>query len=35
MNTERVSLFLNWIIENKLEDKIIKEQYLFTNELLD
>lgn len=35
MNKERVSLFLNWIIEKKLEDKIIKEQHLFTNELLD
>lgn len=33
MNSERVNLFLNWIIENKLEDQIIKDQQLFTNEL--
>lgn len=34
MNPERVSLFLNWIIENQLESETIKEQDLFTNELL-
>lgn len=35
MNTDRVNLFLNWIIKHKLEEPIIKDQHLFTNELLE
>ncbi len=34
MNKDRVDLFLNWIVEHRLEDPIIKDQHLFTNELL-
>ena len=34
MNPERINLFLNWLIENKLENYKIKDQQLFTNELL-
>jgi ABC-type nitrate/sulfonate/bicarbonate transport system substrate-binding protein len=35
MNQERVDTFLNWLIENKLEKPKIKNQQLFTNELLN
>ncbi len=35
MYPERISLFINWLIENQLEYKIIKDQHLFTNELLN
>jgi ABC-type nitrate/sulfonate/bicarbonate transport system substrate-binding protein len=35
MNQERVNSFLNWVIENKLENSKIKNQQLFTNELLN
>jgi len=35
MNPERVDSFLNWLIENKLENPKIKNQQLFTNELLN
>lgn len=34
MNSERVSLFLDWLIEKQLEDAKILNQHLFTNELL-
>lgn len=34
MKSERVNSFLNWLVENKLEDKKILQQELFTNELL-
>lgn len=33
MNLERIELFVNWIIERKLENEIIKDQELFSNEL--
>lgn len=33
MNPDRVDSFLKWLIENKLENPIIREQELFTNEL--
>jgi len=35
MKIERINLFLNWLIENKLENEIILEQTLFTNELMN
>ena len=34
MNPKRVESFLNWIVENQLENKVIKSQTLFSNELL-
>ncbi|WP_338765695.1 ABC transporter substrate-binding protein [Bernardetia sp. ABR2-2B] len=34
MKTERVSSFLNWLVDNKLENERILHQDLFTNELL-
>ncbi|SHF95723.1 ABC-type nitrate/sulfonate/bicarbonate transport system, substrate-binding protein [Flavobacterium segetis] len=34
MNPERVNSFLNWLIENNLENSIIRTQDLFTNELI-
>lgn len=34
MNPTNVRLFLNWLIEKKLEDTVILEQHLFTNNLL-
>ncbi len=34
MDDQRVSLFLNWLIEHKLEKQQILKQQLFTNELL-
>ncbi len=34
MYPEKINLFLNWLVENQLEHKIIKQQALFTNELL-
>lgn len=34
MKPERVTAFLNWVVEHHLEDKKIMEQNLFTNELL-
>jgi ABC-type nitrate/sulfonate/bicarbonate transport system substrate-binding protein len=33
MKHERVSSFLNWLVENKLEDEKILQQNLYTNEL--
>ena len=35
MKIERINLFLNWLIESKLENKIILDQTLFTNELMN
>ena len=35
MKKERVSSFLNWLVDNKLENEKILQQDLFTNELLD
>ena len=35
MKIERIKLFLNWLITNKLENEIILEQTLFTNELMN
>ena len=35
MKIERINLFLNWLIANKLENEIILEQTLFTNELMN
>ena len=35
MKIERINLFLNWLIESNLEKKIILEQTLFTNELMN
>jgi hypothetical protein len=34
MDAKRINLFLNWLVEKQLEDKMIKGQTLFTNELL-
>ena len=34
MYPEKINLFLNWLVENQLEREIIKQQALFTNELL-
>lgn len=34
METERVSSFVNWLVNNDLEDKIILQQTLASNELL-
>ncbi len=34
MTEERVTVFLDWLIANKLEDEKIKSYPLFTNELL-
>ncbi|TXD51570.1 MULTISPECIES: ABC transporter substrate-binding protein [unclassified Polaribacter] len=34
MNVAKVDLFLNWLVEKKLEDAQILNQHLFTNELL-
>lgn len=34
MKPERVTAFLNWLVESKLEHTIILEQELFTNDLL-
>lgn len=35
MRPERVGSFLNWLVHNNLESVVIKEQPLFTNELLN
>jgi len=35
MKHERVSVFLKWLVDKGLEDKVILKQRLFTNELLD
>jgi ABC-type nitrate/sulfonate/bicarbonate transport system substrate-binding protein len=35
MNSEKINLFLNWLIEKQLEDPKILTQHLFTNELLE
>lgn len=35
MKPERVKLFVDWLVSNQLEDKIIVNQTLFTNELFD
>ena len=34
MKSERVAIFLKWLVEHNLENKNILEQHLFTNELL-
>jgi ABC-type nitrate/sulfonate/bicarbonate transport system substrate-binding protein len=34
MKSERVAVFLKWLVEHNLEDKKISEQHLFTNVLL-
>ncbi|RYE10310.1 MAG: ABC transporter substrate-binding protein, partial [Sphingobacteriaceae bacterium] len=34
MDDNRIKLFLNWLIKNKLENEIILSQKLYTNELL-
>jgi ABC-type nitrate/sulfonate/bicarbonate transport system substrate-binding protein len=33
MDSERVTAFLNWLVNNKLEEEAILRQTLFTNEL--
>ncbi len=35
MRSERVNAFLQWLVEHHLEDKIILQQALFTNKLLE
>ncbi len=35
MKQEKILRFLKWLVDKGLEDKIILEQHLFTNELLD
>jgi len=35
MKNERLSSFIKWLVERGLEDKVILNQSLFTNELLD
>jgi ABC-type nitrate/sulfonate/bicarbonate transport system substrate-binding protein len=35
MKKERVTSFINWLVERGLEDKAILDQLLFTNELLE
>lgn len=32
---DRIKLFLNWLVKNQLENEIILQQELFTNDLLD
>lgn len=34
MEQEKVDSFLNWLVENNIEDRVILEQKLFTNELI-
>jgi hypothetical protein len=35
MEKERVTNFLNWLVTKGLEDKVILNQKLFTNELFE
>lgn len=34
MKIERINLFLKWLVDSNLENKIILDQTLFTNELM-